>query len=162
MARGVNKVILLGNLGADPEKRETPSGLIITTLNLATSEQWTDKQSGEKRENTEWHRVVLFGRLGEIAAQYLNKGSQVYIEGRIQTRKWQDKEGQDKYTTEIVASDMQLIGGRGPGGGQQDYGGGRSVGRGEGGQEPSWGDSSQGGGGRSSGSRGIQDDDVPF
>jgi single-strand DNA-binding protein len=161
MARGVNKVILLGNLGADPEKRETPSGLVITTLNLATSEQWTDKQSGEKRENTEWHRVVLFGRLGEIAAQYLNKGSQVYIEGRIQTRKWQDKEGQDKYTTEIVASDMQLLGGRGAGGGQQDYGGGRSGGRGEGGQEPSWGDS-QGGGGRPSGGRGIQDDDVPF
>jgi single-strand DNA-binding protein len=112
-------------------------------------------------ENTEWHRVVLFGRLGEIAAQYLNKGSQVYIEGRIQTRKWQDKEGQDKYTTEIVASDMQLLGGRGAGGGQQDYGGGRSGGRGEGGQEPSWGDS-QGGGGRPSGGRGIQDDDVPF
>jgi single-strand DNA-binding protein len=161
MARGVNKVILLGNLGADPEKRETPSGLTITNLNLATSEQWTDKQSGEKRENTEWHRVVLFGRLGEIAAQYLNKGSQVYIEGRIQTRKWQDKEGQDKYTTEIVASDMQLLGGRGAGGGQQDYGGGRTGGRGESGQEPSWGDS-QGGGGRSSGGRGIQDDDVPF
>ena len=162
MARGVNKVILLGNLGADPEKRETPSGLVITNLNIATSEQWTDKQSGEKRENTEWHRVVLFGRLGEIAAQYLNKGSQVYIEGRIQTRKWQDKEGHDKYTTEIVASDMQLLGGRGAGGGQQDSGGGRSGGRGEGGQEPSWGDSSQGGGGRSSGGRGIQDDDVPF
>ncbi|MFO8005905.1 single-stranded DNA-binding protein [Thioalkalivibrio sp.] len=161
MARGVNKVILLGNLGADPEKRETPSGLVITTLNLATSEQWTDKQSGEKRENTEWHRVVLFGRLGEIAAQYLNKGSQVYIEGRIQTRKWQDKEGQDRYTTEIVAGDMQLLGGRGAGGGQQDYGGGRSSGRGESGQESSWGDS-QGGGGRASGGRGIQDDDVPF
>jgi len=158
MARGVNKVILLGNLGADPEKRETPSGLTITTLNLATSEQWTDKQSGEKRENTEWHRVVLFGRLGEIAAQYLNKGSQVYIEGRIQTRKWQDKEGQDKYTTEIVASDMQLLGGRGAGGGQQDYGA-RSGGRGEGGQD-SWGESQ--GGGRPSGGRGIQDDDVPF
>jgi single-strand DNA-binding protein len=105
--------------------------------------------------------VVLFGRLGEIAAQYLNKGSQVYIEGRIQTRKWQDKEGQDKYTTEIVASDMQLLGGRGAGGGQPDFGGGRSGGRGESGQEPSWGDS-QGGGGRSSGSGGIQDDDVPF
>ena len=161
MARGVNKVILLGNLGADPEKRETPSGLVITNLNLATSEQWTDKQSGEKRENTEWHRVVLFGRLGEIAAQYLNKGSQVYIEGRIQTRKWQDKEGQDKYTTEIVASDMQLLGGRGAGGGQQEYGGGRSGGRSESGQEPSWGES-EGGGGRSSGGRGIQDDDVPF
>ncbi len=161
MARGVNKVILLGNLGADPEKRETPSGLVITTLNLATSEQWTDKQSGEKRENTEWHRVVLFGRLGEIAAQYLNKGSQVYIEGRIQTRKWQDKEGQDRYTTEIVAGDMQLLGGRGAGGGQQDYGGGRASARGESGQESSWGDS-QGGGGRASGGRGIQDDDVPF
>lgn len=163
MARGVNKAILLGNLGADPEKRETPSGLTITTLNLATSEQWTDKQSGEKRENTEWHRVVMFGRLGDIAAQYLNKGSQVYIEGRIQTRKWQDKEGQDRYTTEIVASEMQLLGGRGgAGGGQPEDGYGRSGGRGASAQEPPWGDAQGGGRSSSSGSRSIQDDDVPF
>lgn len=155
MARGVNKVILLGNLGADPEKRETPSGMTITNLRLATSEQWTDKQSGEKRENTEWHRVVLFGRLGDIAAQYLSKGSQVYIEGRIQTRKWQGQDGQDRYTTEIVANEMQLVGGRGGSGGGE-YGGGRH----EGGAEPSWDD--RGSSGSSSGGRGIQDDDVPF
>lgn len=157
MARGVNKAILLGNLGADPEKRETPTGLVITSLRLATTDQWTDKQTGEKRDNTEWHRVVLFGRLGEVAAQYLTKGSQVYIEGRIQTRKWQGQDGQDRYTTEIVASEMQLLGGRGSGGGgygndpgnQGDSGGG------------SWG--GQGGGSSSpSGGRGIQDDDVPF
>jgi single-strand DNA-binding protein len=157
MARGVNKVILLGNLGADPEKRETPSGMTITNLRLATSEQWTDKQSGEKRENTEWHRVVLFGRLGDIAAQYLSKGSQVYIEGRIQTRKWQGQDGQDRYTTEVVANDMQLIGGRGGSGGG-DYGGGRHEGGS--GSEPSWDD--RGSSGSSSGGRGIQDDDVPF
>lgn len=108
--RGVNKVILIGNIGADPDKRETPNGMVVTNIRLATSEQWTDKQSGEKRENTEWHRVVLFARLGEIAAQYLTKGSQVYIEGRIQTRKWQGQDGQDRYTTEIVANEMQLLG----------------------------------------------------
>lgn len=151
MARGVNKVILLGNLGADPEKRETPTGMTITNLRLATSEQWTDKQSGEKRENTEWHRVVLFGRLGEIAAQYLSKGSQVYIEGRIQTRKWQGQDGQDRYTTEIVATDMQLVGGRG-GAPAGDFGG-----RSESGPAP-WDDR----GAPPSGGRGIQDDDVPF
>jgi single-strand DNA-binding protein len=156
MARGVNKVILLGNLGADPEKRETPSGMTITNLRLATSEQWTDKQSGEKRENTEWHRVVLFGRLGDIAAQYLSKGSQVYIEGRIQTRKWQGQDGQDRYTTEIVANEMQLVGGRGGSGGGE-YGGGRH----EGGSEPSWDDRGSSGS-SSGGGRGIQDDDVPF
>jgi len=163
MARGVNKVILLGNLGADPEKRETPSGLTITNLRLATSEQWTDKQSGEKRENTEWHRVVLFGRLGEIAAQYLSKGSQVYIEGRIQTNKWQGQDGQDRYTTEIIASEMQLLGSRGAGGGGGSGGGysNEQGGRGDGGQGSSWG-SQSGGGSGPSGGRGIQDDDVPF
>ncbi|TVP80898.1 single-stranded DNA-binding protein [Thioalkalivibrio sp.] len=163
MARGVNKVILLGNLGADPEKRETPSGLTITNLRLATSEQWTDKQSGEKRENTEWHRVVLFGRLGEIAAQYLSKGSQVYIEGRIQTNKWQGQDGQDRYTTEIIASEMQLLGSRGAGGGGGPGGGysNEQGGRGDGGQGSSWG-SQSGGGSGPSGGRGIQDDDVPF
>ncbi len=150
MARGVNKVILIGNLGADPEKRETPAGLTITNLRLATSEQWTDKQSGEKRENTEWHRVVLFGRLGEIAAQYLGKGSQVYIEGRIQTRKWQGQDGQDRYTTEIVANEMQLLGGRSGGATQGDQG--RS-------QDAGWSD--QRGGGSPSRAP-IQDDDVPF
>ncbi len=160
MARGVNKAILLGNLGADPEKRETPTGLVITSLRLATTDQWTDKQTGEKRDNTEWHRVVLFGRLGEVAAQYLTKGSQVYIEGRIQTRKWQGQDGQDRYTTEIVASEMQLLGGRGSG-----SGGGGGYGNDPGNQGDSGGGSwgGQGGGSSSpSGGRGIQDDDVPF
>jgi single-strand DNA-binding protein len=153
MARGVNKVILLGNLGADPEKRETPGGLTVTNLRIATTEQWTDKQTGEKRDNTEWHRVVLFGRLGEIAAQYLSKGSQVYIEGRIQTRKWQGKDGQDNYTTEIVGNEMQLLGGRG-GAESSSRGGSREQ------EPPPWGDH---GGASASGSRGgIQDDDVPF
>jgi single-strand DNA-binding protein len=117
MARGINKVILIGNLGQDPESRTTPSGTTVTNIRLATSESWRDKQSGEMKENTEWHSVVLWNKLGEIAAEYLRKGSQVYIEGRLQTRKWQDKQGNDRYTTEIVASEMQMLGGRGGGGG---------------------------------------------
>lgn len=111
MARGINKVILIGHLGADPETRYTPNGNAATTIRLATSEQWTDKQSGEKREATEWHRVVLWRRLGEIAAEYLRKGSKVYIEGRLQTRKWQAQDGSDRYSTEIVANDMQMLDG---------------------------------------------------
>ena len=117
MARGVNKVILIGNLGADPETRTMPSGGTVANIRIATSENWKDKQSGEQKERTEWHNVVLFNRLGEIAGEYLRKGSQVYIEGSIRTRKWQDKEGRDRYTTEIVASEMQMMGGRGGGGG---------------------------------------------
>jgi single-strand DNA-binding protein len=117
MARGVNKVILIGNLGQDPESRTTPSGTTVTNIRIATSESWRDKQSGEMKENTEWHSIVLWNKLGEIAAEYLRKGSQVYIEGRLQTRKWQDKQGNDRYTTEIVASEMQMLGGRGGGGG---------------------------------------------
>ncbi len=113
MARGVNKVILIGNLGADPETRYTANGTAVTNIRIATSDSWRDKQSGEQQERTEWHQVVLWGRLGEIAAEYLRKGRQVYIEGRIQTRKWQGQDGQDRYTTEIVARDMQLLGGRG-------------------------------------------------
>ncbi|MCC7460986.1 MAG: single-stranded DNA-binding protein [Gammaproteobacteria bacterium] len=116
MARGINKVILIGNLGADPETRSMPSGMNVTNLRLATSESWKDKQTGEMQERTEWHSVALFGRLAEISAQYLRKGSQVYIEGRLRTRKWQDKEGRDRYTTEIVADEMQMLGGRGGGG----------------------------------------------
>src|SRR3954454_5443160 len=112
MARGINKVILVGNLGADPETRAMPSGTTVANLRIATSESWRDKQSGEQQERTEWHRVVLFGRLGEIAAEYLKKGSQVYIEGSLRTRKWQDKEGQERYTTEIVADRMQMLGSR--------------------------------------------------
>ncbi len=117
MARGVNKVILVGNLGQDPESRTTPGGTTVTNIRIATTDSWTDKQSGEKKEQTEWHTVVMWNRLGEIAAEYLRKGSQVYIEGRLQTRKWQDKEGKDRYSTEVVASDMQMLGGRGGGGG---------------------------------------------
>jgi len=119
MARGVNKVILIGNLGADPETRYMPSGAAVTNLRLATTDQWRDRQSGEQQERTEWHRVVLFGRLAEVAAEYLRKGSQVYIEGRLQTRKWQGQDGADRYTTEVVANDMQMLGGRGGGGGYQ-------------------------------------------
>ncbi|MDH5190163.1 MAG: single-stranded DNA-binding protein [Gammaproteobacteria bacterium] len=117
MARGVNKVILVGNLGKDPEVRYMPSGGAVTNVTLATSEQWKDKQSGEKRENTEWHRIVFFGRLAEIAGEYLKKGSQIYVEGRLQTRKWQGQDGQDRYTTEIVANEMQMLGGRSGAGG---------------------------------------------
>lgn len=120
MARGINKVILVGNLGQDPEVRYTANGGAVANLTIATSESWTDKQSGQKNEKTEWHRVVMFNRLGEIAGEYLKKGSQVYIEGKLQTRKWQDKAGQDRYTTEVVASEMQMLGGRA--GGSADFG----------------------------------------
>ena len=108
----VNKVILVGNLGRDPETRYSPDGAAITNVSLATTSQWKDKNTGEKREETEWHRVAFFGRLAEIANEYLKKGSQVYIEGRLRTRKWQDKDGQDRYTTEIVADVMQMLGSR--------------------------------------------------
>jgi single-strand DNA-binding protein len=117
MARGINKVILIGNLGADPETRAMPSGTTVANLRIATSESWKDRQSGEQQERTEWHRVALFGRLAEVAAEYLRKGSQVYIEGSLRTRKWQDKQGNERYSTEIVANDMQMLGGRGGGGG---------------------------------------------
>lgn len=120
--RGVNKVIIVGNLGADPETRQFSNGGSVTNISVATSEQWTDKQTGEKREATEWHRISLFNRLGEIAAQYLRKGSQVYIEGSLRTRKWQDQNGQDRYTTEIRADQMQMLGG-GSGGGTGFAGG---------------------------------------
>ncbi|MCC5791959.1 MAG: single-stranded DNA-binding protein [Legionellaceae bacterium] len=112
MARGINKVILIGNMGTDPEVRYLPSGGAVATLSLATSETWKDKQTGERQERTEWHRVVCFNRLGEIAGEYLRKGAKVYIEGSLRTRKWQDQQGQDKYTTEIVASEMQMLDGR--------------------------------------------------
>jgi|SRR5690242_13983278 single-strand DNA-binding protein len=108
----VNKVIVVGNLGRDPETKYMPDGAAITNVSVATSFQWTDKASGEKKEETEWHRVVFRGRLAEIAGEYLKKGSQVYVEGRLRTRKWQDKEGQDRYTTEIVADSMQMLGSR--------------------------------------------------
>jgi single-strand DNA-binding protein len=156
MARGVNKAILVGNLGSDPETRYTAGGSAVTNVSLATTDSWKDKQSGEQQEKTEWHKVVFFGRLAEIAAEYLRKGSQIYVEGRIQTRKWQGKDGQDRWTTEIVGNEMQMLGGRGGGGGQ-----GQST--------PSNVDSSQSGG-RASESPSPQkatagedfDDDIPF
>ncbi len=122
MARGINKVILVGNLGNDPETRYMPSGGAVTNISVATSETWKDKQTGQPQERTEWHRIVFFNRLAEIAGEYLRKGSKVYIEGSLRTRKWQDQSGQDKYTTEIVANEMQMLDSRG-GGGQAGGGG---------------------------------------
>jgi single-strand DNA-binding protein len=181
MARGINKVILVGNLGADPETRAMPSGTTVANLRIATSESWRDKQSGEQQERTEWHRVVLFGRLGEIAAEYLKKGSQVYIEGSLRTRKWQDKQGTERYSTEIVGNDMQMLGGRGGGGGMgaasggsasgsgaaSGQSGGGSGGGGRGGDPfPEYSHSDSGGAGGSGGSGGGGredfDDDIPF
>ena len=159
MARGVNKVILVGNLGKDPETRYMPSGSAVTNLTLATSESWKDKQTGENQERTEWHKVAMFGKLAEIAAEYLRKGSQVYIEGKLRTRKWQDKEGKDRWTTEIVADEMNMLGGK-PGG--------ASAGAGAAGASAASGGSSGGsGGGRaavndSGAPPGDFDDDIPF
>lgn len=113
MARGINKVILIGNLGRDPETRYTQGGSPVTTLSLATTDQWRDRETSEQQERTEWHRVVCFARLAEIASQYLRRGSKCYIEGRLQTRSWEDREGQTRYTTEIVARDMQMLDSRG-------------------------------------------------
>jgi single-strand DNA-binding protein len=139
MARGINKVILIGNLGADPESRTTPGGLTVTNIRVATTEKRKDRQSGDLVEETEWHRVVFFERLAEVAREYLRKGSQVYIEGQIRTNKWQDKDGNDRYTTEIIGREMQMIGGRpgsgAPAGDDEEYrsssagGGGSSSGR---------------------------------
>jgi single-strand DNA-binding protein len=165
MARGVNKVILIGHLGADPETRAMPSGSTVANLRLATTESWRDKQSGEQQERTEWHRVALFGRLAEIASEYLRKGSQVYIEGSLRTRKWQDKQGNERFSTEIVGSEMQMLGGRGGGGAGGGAGaGGGSMGGGGGAPPRDAGydqaGPSEGGGG---GGRGEDfDDDIPF
>jgi len=159
MARGVNKAILVGNLGRDPEVRYSPSGAAVANVSIATTDTWKDKNTGEQQERTEWHRVVFFGRLAEIVGEYLKKGSQVYIEGRMQTRKWQDKEGNDRFTTEVVANDMQMLGGRGGGSGgghaedyNQDKGYASSSGSGGGG----------GGSSSSSGPSDDFDDDIPF
>lgn len=123
MARGINKVILVGNLGNEPETSSLPSGGAVTNISIATSESWKDKNTGQQQERTEWHRVVFFNRLAEIAAQYLRKGSKVYVEGSLRTRKWQDKQtGQDRYTTEIVGSEMQMLDSRGGASGGDDYG----------------------------------------
>ncbi len=122
----LNKVMLIGNLGADPEVRYMPTGGAVVNITLATSMRWKDKQSGERKEETEWHRVVFFNRLAEVVGEYLKKGSQIYVEGRLQTRKWQDQNGQDRYTTEIVASEMHMLGSRS--GGTADFGGDQSQG----------------------------------
>ena len=157
MARGVNKVIIIGNLGADPESRAMPSGASVANLRIATTESWRDKQSGEQQERTEWHRVALFGRLAEVASEYLRKGSQVYIEGSLRTRKWQDKQGNERYTTEIVANDMQMLGGRGGGGGGGSGGGAPPR------ESSDYGQSIGGASGGSSGGEGTDfDDDIPF
>ena len=124
MARGVNKAIIVGTLGQDPEVRYTSNGGAVANISVATNESWRDKATGEAQERTEWHRIVMFGKLAEIAQQYLKKGSQAYFEGRIQTRKWQDQSGNDRYSTEIVANEMQMLGGRGGGGAPMDSGGG--------------------------------------
>jgi single-strand DNA-binding protein len=158
MARGVNKVIIVGTLGKDPETRYMPSGSAVTNLRLATNEQWKDKQTGEQQERTEWHSIAMFGRLAEIAAEYLRKGSQVYIEGKLRTRKWQDKEGKDRYTTEIVADEMQMLGGKGgSGGASMGPPAERSSGGGQ--QRPAAVNDMDSGGG---GPPGDFDDDIPF
>jgi single-strand DNA-binding protein len=155
----VNKVILIGNLGRDPETRYMPDGGAITNISIATTEQWKDKQ-GEKQEKTEWHRVAFFGKLAEIAGEYLKKGSQVYVEGRLQTRKWQDKDGADKYTTEIVANAMQMLGSRqGMGGGDRgapDMGEGGGAGARPASAKPA------GAGAKSGGKFDDFEDDIPF
>ena len=155
MARGINKVILIGNLGQDPEVRYTASGTAVANLRIATSESWRDKQTGEQKENTEWHTVVLFGKTAEIASQYLKKGRQVYIEGRLQTRKWQDKSGNDRFSTEVVANDMQMLGGGGPGGGgSASYDDGPAMSRGGGQSAPPQ--------QREPAGQSFEDDDIPF
>ena len=172
MARGINKVIIVGNLGADPETRYTGSGTAITSLRIATSEQWTDKQSGEKQERTEWHRVKLFGKLAEIAGEYLKKGRQVYIEGSLRTDKYTDKDGIERYSTDIIANEMQMLGGGGgegggsgggfqrerPQGGQRQQGGGNYGG--------GYGNQPRGGGAPApsapANGGGFEDDDIPF
>ena len=159
MSRGVNKVILVGNLGRDPETRYMPSGSAVTNLRVATSEQWKDKTTGENQERTEWHAVAMFGRLAEIAAEYLRKGSKVYIEGKLRTRKWQDKtDGKDRYTTEIIADEMQML---------DSKGGGASMPAGETPRRSSSSSSSSAvaeadAGGGSAPPSGDFDDDIPF
>lgn len=157
-SRGINKVILIGNLGADPEVRYTQNNTAIANISIATSETWKDKQTGEPREQTEWHRCVAYRRLAEIAGEYLKKGSKVYVEGRLQTRKWQGQDGVERYTTEIVINDLQMLDGR-PGGGQGGYGGGQGGQGGYGGSQS--GQGSQGGQGGNPGTQGGQRQAAP-
>ena len=181
MARGVNKVILIGNAGADPEVRTTANGAQVTNLRIATTDRWKDRNSGEMMERTEWHRLVFFGRLAEVVGEYVRKGQQIYVEGGIRTRKWQGQDGQDRYTTEIVANEMQMLGqrdggdgnggGRDRDGGRGGNGGGRYDDRGQGGGDrgadrggdrgAGRGDERGGGGGRSDPPDDF-DDDIPF
>lgn len=160
MARGVNKVILVGNLGQDPDVRYTGSGAAIATISIATSESWTDKKTGQKQERTEWHRVKLFGRLAEVVHEYLKKGRQVYVEGRLRTDKFTDRDGVERFSTVVIADEMQMLGGN-PGGGQQSAGAARGAangrsayGQGASDEPPT----------RNSpvGADGFQDDDIPF
>ena len=166
MARGINKVILIGNLGADPETRAVPSGTTVANLRIATSESWRDKQTGEQQERTEWHRVAFFGRLAEVAGEYLRKGSQVYIEGSLRTRKWQDKQGNERYSTEIIGNDLQMLGSRGGGGAVSAPGagaaasGGAGASAGGGGGAGASPDSEESGAGAGRGE--DFDDDIPF
>lgn len=165
MARGLNKVMLIGNLGADPEVRYTAGDKAVANVRLATAESWRDRDSGEQQERTEWHRVVFFGRLAEIVNEYLRKGSQIYVEGSIRTNKWQDRDGNDRYTTEIIASEMQMLGSRAPGGG--GGGGGPSGGSGGGAPSRSSNDAPRSSGrdeppARDEPPMGDFDDDIPF
>ena len=166
MARGVNKVILIGNLGGDPEVRYTPSGAAVANCTLATNESWNDRD-GQRQERTEWHRLVFWSKLAEIVGQYLKKGSKIYVEGRLQTRSWDDQSGQKRYTTEIVVNDMQMLDGRGEGGGPggpagpppgDEFGGGG----GGGGYSAPRGGAGGGAGGGGAGGGGPEDDDLPF
>ena len=154
MSRGINKVILIGTLGSDPEVKYTTSGVPVANGSLATSESWTDKQSGERQEKTEWHRLVIWRKTAEIAGQYLRKGSKIYVEGRLETRSWEDQSGQKKYTTEIVVNDMQMLDSRGD---SMDRGG-----EGESGPPPPEAPGSDSGGGGESGGGESGDDDLPF
>ncbi len=171
MARGINKVILVGNLGADPEVRYTANNAAITTIKVATSESWKDKQTGEMQERTEWHRVKFFGRLAEIAGEYLKKGRQVYVEGSLRTDKYTDKEGVERYTTDVIASEMQMLGGTGGGGGGEGGmgGGGGGYGGSRGGERPARAPQAERGGGSSRPAPRQEtpppddfDDDIPF
>lgn len=156
MQRGVNKVILIGNLGQDPEVRYMPNGNAVASISVATSESWKDKNTGEEQNKTEWHRVILFRRLGEIAGEYLKKGSKVYIEGKLQTRKWQDNNGQDRYTTEIIADQMQMIDSRErEGGNHQHSSSGHAASQGNQGTDA-------GTGAHGGAPGGFEDDDIPF
>lgn len=163
MARGINKVILIGNLGAEPEVRYTPNGSAVANVTLATSSAWRDKQSGEMQERTEWHRIVFFNRLAEIIGEYLHKGSKIYIEGSLRTRKWQDKSGVDRYTTEIIANEMQILDSRqsskgNSGGGNTSYSSGQAGGNTSGNE----GGYNNAGGHDQFAGNAIEEDDIPF